>query len=91
MPVHRLRPVRLFLTAVLTTLLAAVSLPATASAADAPARGSAYMGIGVLAHDGQSGTPRDTRASQTEGVDVSSHQGNVAWSTLWSSGVKWAY
>ena len=24
-------------------------------------------------------------------MDVSSHQGNVAWSTLWSSGVKWAY
>ncbi|MYS70504.1 lysozyme, partial [Streptomyces sp. SID5926] len=23
--------------------------------------------------------------------DVSSHQGNVAWSTLWNSGVKWAY
>ncbi|NUO46325.1 MAG: lysozyme [Streptomyces sp.] len=90
MPVHRHRPVRLFLTAVLATLLAAVSLPATA-AADTPARGSAYMGIGVLAHDGQNGTPRDTRAAQTEGVDVSSHQGNVDWATLWSSGVKWAY
>ncbi|PWI15601.1 lysozyme [Streptomyces sp. Act143] len=93
MPVHRPRPVRLLLTALLATLLAtllaAVSLPA--SAADTPARGSAHMGIGVLAHDGRDGTPRDTRATQTEGVDVSGHQGNVAWSTLWSSGVKWAY
>ena len=24
-------------------------------------------------------------------MDVSSHQGNVAWSTLWNSGVRWAY
>jgi GH25 family lysozyme M1 (1,4-beta-N-acetylmuramidase) len=49
------------------------------------------MGMGVPAHDGVHGLPGDTRASQTEGVDVSSHQGDVAWSTLWSSGVKWAY
>ncbi|SNX64012.1 GH25 family lyzozyme M1 (1,4-beta-N-acetylmuramidase) [Streptomyces sp. TLI_55] len=90
MPVHRLRPVRLLLAALVAlagTLLAAAPSPA----AETPARGSAYMGIGVLAHDGQNGTPRDTRAAQTEGVDVSGHQGNVAWSTLWSSGVKWAY
>ena len=48
------------------------------------------MGMGVLAHDGQAGLPT-SRATQTEGVDVSSHQGNVAWPTLWSSGVRWAY
>ncbi|MFJ3534127.1 lysozyme [Streptomyces sp. NPDC090109] len=58
----------------------------------APARGTAGMGMGVLAHDGRDGTPgAPTRAAQTEGVDVSSHQGNVAWSTLWNSGVRWAY
>lgn len=77
------------------TLLAVLSLlltlPATADAADAPPRGSAHMGMGVIAHDGQGGLPPVSRAAQTEGVDVSSHQGNVNWSGLWSSGVKWAY
>jgi GH25 family lysozyme M1 (1,4-beta-N-acetylmuramidase) len=29
--------------------------------------------------------------TQTEGVDVASYQGSVAWSTLWNSGVRWAY
>ncbi|MFF7447213.1 MULTISPECIES: GH25 family lysozyme [unclassified Streptomyces] len=90
MPVHRPGSVRLFLAALVAlagTLLAAAPSPA----ADTPARGSAHMGVGVLAHDGQDGVPRETRAAQTEGVDVSSHQGNVAWSTLWSSGVRWAY
>jgi GH25 family lysozyme M1 (1,4-beta-N-acetylmuramidase) len=77
------------------TLLAVLSLlltlPATAGAADAPPRGSAHMGMGVIAHDGQGGLPPVNRAAQTECVDVSSHQGNVNWSGLWSSGVKWAY
>ncbi|MFF3875239.1 lysozyme [Streptomyces sp. NPDC001978] len=69
-----------------------LTLPLTsAHAATTPARGSAHMGMGVLAHDGQDGTPNTGDATQTEGVDVSSYQGNVAWSTLWSSGVKWAY
>ncbi|MGX2994579.1 lysozyme [Streptomyces sp. JNUCC 64] len=61
-----------------------------------PPRGSAHMGIGVLAHDGGAGPEavpenRSTRVAQTEGVDVSSHQGNVAWPALWDSGVRWAY
>lgn len=87
--------------AAMGTLLAALSLlltlPGAATAADSPtaittpARGSATMGMGVVAHDGQGGLPRDTRAVQTEGVDVSSHQGNVDWATLWNSGVRWAY
>ncbi|MFI5674929.1 lysozyme [Streptomyces cellulosae] len=103
MPVHRpgsVRP-RRFLPAGL--LLAALSLvltvpasaaPTTATAstdATAPARGSAHMGMGVVAHDGQGGVPAGTRAVQTEGVDVSGHQGDVAWQTLWNSGVRWAY
>lgn len=79
----------------LLTLLAVLSplltLPAAAGAADAPPRGSAHLGIGVIAHDGQGGLPPGNRAAQTEGVDVSSHQGNVNWAGLWSSGVKWAY
>ncbi|MFJ8308790.1 MULTISPECIES: lysozyme [unclassified Streptomyces] len=63
-------------------------------AADTPVRGSATLGMGVAAHDGVGGLPRDQRAAQTaqtEGVDTSSHNGNVDWSTLWNSGVKWAY
>jgi GH25 family lysozyme M1 (1,4-beta-N-acetylmuramidase) len=65
--------------------------PPAAHAADIPTRGSATMGMGVLAHDGQDGKPNGQDATQTEGVDVSGYQGNVAWSTLWNSGVKWAY
>ncbi|WP_393097437.1 lysozyme [Streptomyces sp. LN325] len=64
---------------------------AVSAAASAPARGSAHLGMGVLAHDGQDGAPRTRDAARTEGVDVSGHQGDVAWPTLWSSGVKWAY
>ncbi|MEU7060405.1 lysozyme [Streptomyces sp. NPDC046197] len=61
------------------------------SAATTPARGSAYMGMGVVAHDGRGPLPTGVLAAQTEGVDVSAYQGNVAWSTLWTSGVRWAY
>ncbi|MER7044027.1 lysozyme [Streptomyces jumonjinensis] len=77
------------------TLLAVLSLlftlPGAAGASDIPPRGSAYLGMGVIAHDGQGGLPPADRAAQTEGVDVSSHQGSVDWSALWNSGVKWAY
>ncbi|WP_405938824.1 lysozyme [Streptomyces sp. NBC_00726] len=81
------------------TLLAALSLlialPGASNAAGgdptAPARGTATMGMGVIAHDGKGGLPIESRAVQTEGVDVASYQGNVAWPTLWNSGVKWAY
>ncbi|MFC8506041.1 lysozyme [Streptomyces sp. NPDC057411] len=81
-------------------LLLPLTLSGTANAAQdpgarqVPARGSAYMGMGVVAHDGQGAKPSGgltIQAAQTEGVDVSSHNGNVAWSTLWNSGVKWAY
>ncbi|MGW2557931.1 lysozyme [Streptomyces sp. NPDC001514] len=95
MPVHRSGTTRYAMAGALVAVLALLlTLPGAASAAssgDAPARGSAHMGMGVAAHDGQGGLPRDSRAVQTEGVDVSSHQGNVDWSALWSSGVKWAY
>ncbi|WP_329293795.1 lysozyme [Streptomyces pseudovenezuelae] len=101
-----IRPRRLFLVGLLLTAFALLpaSLTAPASAAEAPeapeagatttatpARGSAHMGMGVVAHDGQDGLPADTRATRAEGVDVASYQGNVAWPTLWNSGVRWAY
>ncbi|MFD4977408.1 lysozyme [Streptomyces sp. NPDC058424] len=93
MPVHRSGTARVGRLTVTGALLAAFSVLCTApsSADTTPARGSAYMGMGVLAHDGRSGTPATRKATRTEGVDVSSYEGNVAWSTLWNSGVRWAY
>lgn len=88
---------RLPLTAALTGLLALLpALSATPAAAESiPERGSAYMGIGVMAHEATDGSPDalppTTRAAQTEGVDVASYQKDVDWSALWSSGTRWAY
>ncbi|MFI6346658.1 lysozyme [Streptomyces sp. NPDC050560] len=102
MPVHGSGTDRRVPTKAAGVLLAALSLslasltvftPATA-AADSPERGSAYMGMGVLSHDGEgqaAAEPRGIQIARTEGVDVSSHQGNVNWRSLWNSGVKWAY
>ncbi|MFJ5013666.1 lysozyme [Streptomyces griseoluteus] len=96
MPVHRPGPARPRTSAVLVTaVLGALSLVHgvlfAAPAQAAPHRGDAYLGMGVLSHDGRYGVPAGTRAAQTEGVDVSGHQGNVDWTTLWNSGVRWAY
>ncbi|MFE7777836.1 lysozyme [Streptomyces sp. NPDC057445] len=94
MPVHRCGTTRRAMArGFLTVLALLLALPATASAAsgDTSDRGSAHMGMGVAAHDGRGGLPRDGRAVQTEGVDVSSHQGDVDWSALRGSGVRWAY
>ncbi|MGW0882417.1 lysozyme [Streptomyces sp. NPDC002671] len=139
-PSHRLGRSRLSVTGVLTGLLLALSTPAALSAPDpsdpdTPVRGNAYMGMGVLPHDGRDAAADataadtttgdittgdattgdaavvdgvtagegatdngsadaltlDTRAGQTEGVDVSSHQREVAWQTLWNAGTRWAY
>ncbi|MFI5802245.1 lysozyme [Streptomyces sp. NPDC051561] len=77
-------------TAALVATLGAA--PAPSPSPSTPPPGSAHMGMGVIEHDGQGPLPPGApRAVQTEGVDVSSHQGNVNWSALWSSGVKWAY
>ncbi|MFF4508829.1 lysozyme [Streptomyces sp. NPDC001401] len=88
---------RLRLGAALAGLVLALSAmpPAHSAAEPEPERGRAYMGIGVEAHDGID-APTDAvsppmEAGQTEGVDVASYQGSVAWSTLWSSGTRWAY
>ena len=100
MPVHRpeqrhphsLCPTGLLLTLALAlALLVLTAQPSSARDGGTPPRGSAYMGMGVTAHDGTDGVPAGTLAAQTEGVDVSSHQRTVAWSTLWASGVTWAY
>ncbi|MFE6159601.1 lysozyme [Streptomyces sp. NPDC056486] len=101
MPVHRPGTPRRsrwsaagILLSVLSALSLLLTLPGAAQAAggdDIPARGTARMGQGVIEHDGQGSLPPGRDAAQTEGVDVSSHQGNVAWSTLWNSGVKWSY
>ncbi|OIK27891.1 lysozyme [Streptomyces malaysiense] len=89
---------RLTVTGVLTGLLLTLSVPAAVpeSGAATLERGTAYMGVGVLVHDGAAPGPTadslsDSRAGLTEGVDVSSYQGNVAWTTLYGSGVRWAY
>lgn len=89
------------------TLFAALGLaaaiptaPAQATSRDATSaqattaklpRGDAYMGIGVRAHGGGGLGLALPLVTQTEGVDVSGYQGNVAWGTLWNSGVRWAY
>ncbi|WP_405864879.1 lysozyme [Streptomyces sp. NBC_00005] len=83
------------LAGLLLTLSGLSAAPAAAEPVPVPVRGSAYMGIGVKAHDGIAGPPETVaptaRVSQAEGVDVASYQGDVAWPALWSSGVKWAY
>ncbi|MET7681055.1 lysozyme [Streptomyces sp. NPDC005423] len=90
---RRLSPAGVLLAALGLALSSASALPASAAPEPlpVPVRGSAYLGIGVLAHDGESRSPGAAAATRTEGVDVSAYQGNVAWSTLWSSGVRWAY
>ncbi|MFI2762208.1 lysozyme [Streptomyces echinatus] len=85
---------RCLFTGALTGLLLLLSSPPALPdpTGGATVRGSAYMGIGVLAHDGTAGTPPPApRASQTEGVDVSSHQEDVDWPSLWADGIRWAY
>ncbi|WP_018548818.1 lysozyme [Streptomyces sp. LaPpAH-108] len=92
------RSSRLCLTGVLSGLLLFLSPPAAVSDSGwrILPRGSAYMGVGVRAHERGTAWSDDdraltTRATLTEGVDVSSHQGNVAWNTLWNAGTRWAY
>lgn len=82
----------------ISALVLVVTAPGTANAApqdDKPVKpGEASMGVGVRMHEGgdpTDGTPPESLAATVEGVDVSSHQGNVNWSSLWSSGVRFAY
>lgn len=87
----------------ISALALLVAAPGAASAApqdDSPQKagtvkpGEASMGVGVRMHEGgdpTDGSPPEAFAASVHGVDVSSHQGNVPWSTLWNSGVKFAY
>ncbi|MFI1621563.1 lysozyme [Streptomyces lydicus] len=97
-PARSLATVAGALLAVLSLLL---GLPGTAGAA-APGRapepahpGQDWAGSQIAAHEGTgagAGAPAGAAlAGSVEGVDVSSHNGNVAWSTLWNSGVRFAY
>ncbi|MFC0599543.1 lysozyme [Streptomyces palmae] len=104
MAVQRSRTVRRALTALIGTfaalLTASSTLTGTASAADRqPTTGpdDHWAGSQILRHEGgavRGGKPGDSEPSllaSVEGVDVSGHQGNVPWSTLWNSGVRFAY
>ncbi|MGG2458683.1 lysozyme [Streptomyces sp. RGM 3693] len=84
----------------LATVSLLVGLPGTAGAA---AIGRApeprhpeqdWAGSQIAKHEGATSgvlPPLPSLTASVEGVDVSSHNGNVAWSTLWNSGVKFAY
>ncbi|MFD9002263.1 lysozyme [Streptomyces sp. NPDC059582] len=84
---------RLLVTGMLVGALSVLQPPSSiASSTDGSLeRGHAYMGVGVEVHDGHGGLPAGLRSTQTEGVDVASYQGDVAWSTLAAGGVGWAY
>ncbi|SCK11847.1 Lyzozyme M1 (1,4-beta-N-acetylmuramidase), GH25 family [Streptomyces sp. WMMB 714] len=82
----------------ISALALVLTSPGTANAAPqdgTPLKpGEASMGVGVRMHEGgdpTDGTPPESLAATVEGVDVSGHQGNVNWSSLWGSGVKFAY
>ncbi|MQY13680.1 Lysozyme M1 [Streptomyces sp. RB5] len=85
------RPLAAVIGTVLTALGMLTALVVPAQAADGPERGEAYMGMTVEKYEPGTGEAPNSTQATVEGVDVSSHQGNVAWSTLWNSGVRWAY
>lgn len=103
MPVHRSgsapRPPLPPATAagVLLALLALVlglSVPAVAADAPEPTHPEKdWAGSQIVKHEGDAPgeAPPPSGAASVEGVDVSSHQGNVDWSALWNSGVRFAY
>ncbi|MCT2591799.1 lysozyme [Streptomyces sp. N2-109] len=95
----RLRSTATAAALLLSALALVLALPGAASAAPGEGdkgpvkRGDAYMGMTVEENEGgepYSGPPQSLAAT-VEGVDVASHQGNVNWSSLWNSGVRWAY
>ncbi|MFJ9849849.1 lysozyme [Streptomyces sp. NPDC101150] len=97
------RPARSLATAA-GALMAALSLLLGASGtagAAAPGRATEpshpeqdWAGSQIAKHEGHAAgiaAPSSSLAASVEGVDVSSHNGNVAWSTLWNSGSRFAY
>ncbi|MET7905300.1 lysozyme [Streptomyces sp. NPDC005336] len=101
MPVHRSGSARRALSALIgllaALLTATFALPGSAFAAQGtkaiPHPEDDWAGSQILKHEGASlsGEEPSGLLATVEGVDVSSHQGNVAWSTLWNSGVRFAY
>lgn len=72
----------------------ALSPTAQARAKGITTPGTAHMGWSQTAPKTVPSLARASAAAagtQTPGIDVSSHQGNVTWSTQWSAGKKFAY
>ncbi|MEC4019927.1 lysozyme [Streptomyces sp. H27-D2] len=84
---------------ILITLLSTLAAPGAAGANATDVRGpdhpeKDWMGSTIRAHEGgdRADAPAPRAAgSSVEGVDVSSHNGRVKWSTLRRSGVRFAY
>ncbi|MFI1972989.1 lysozyme [Streptomyces cinnamoneus] len=104
MPAHHFAPGRrtphstaAVLVCLLTLLALLAVLPGSAHAA--PARDGKqpthperdWMGSTLRHHEGEKAVPPTAGVSSVDGVDVSSHNGNVSWSTLWNSGNRFAY
>ncbi|MFC5721392.1 lysozyme [Streptomyces gamaensis] len=93
----RLTSLLAVLTLLLAPLAALVALAGAAHAADPHRPGHPerdWMGSTIRAHEPQGpgpGTPPPAPLASVEGVDVSSHNGNVPWSTLWNRGARFAY
>ncbi|CAM5405207.1 lysozyme [Streptomyces abikoensis] len=84
------------LSLLLASLLSALCLlapPATAHGPKRPAHPERdWLGSTLRDHEHPGpGTPPPPQLASVEGVDVSSHNGNVPWSTLWNSGNRFAY
>ncbi|WP_438828469.1 lysozyme [Streptomyces hesseae] len=86
------------LLSLLALLLTLLALPGTAAAATAGSRQRPFhperdwMGSTVPAHEaGRPPAGAGEAIATVEGVDVSSHNGNVPWSTLWNKGARFAY
>ncbi|MEV0676738.1 lysozyme [Actinosynnema sp. NPDC050436] len=79
-------------TALATCAMLAVTTPGTA--APPPADTDHAMGSQIARHEGL-GDPRDVpgtgRSDAVDGIDVSSHQGNVDWHHWWGRGKRFAY
>ncbi|MEV5506072.1 lysozyme [Streptomyces orinoci] len=84
------------LTALFAALALLCALPGAARAAGGPPRpshpGRDWMGVTVRPHEGGGhGAPPPAPLAFVEGVDVSSHNGNVPWGSLYRSGVRFAW
>lgn len=53
--------------------------------------GDAYMGWRQSSTAATASVPAAVPAATVEGIDVSSHQGNVNWASQWSAGKRFAY